>query len=114
MRGNILGIVATAAALVAFGQAARAETLDIVYTGTIESGSTNDTLNLFGGGSLVGDSFTAADVYAGSQIGFGLMFKTFEPRPAFQQYWQRISARPAYARARDLDEALMATPQPAR
>jgi glutathione S-transferase len=24
---------------------------------------------------LVGDSFTAADVYAGSQIGFGLMFK---------------------------------------
>ncbi len=62
---------------------------------------------------LVGDNFTAADVYVGSQIGFGLMFKTFEPRPAFQQYWQRISARPAYARARDLDEALMATPQAA-
>ncbi|MGO9700916.1 MAG: glutathione S-transferase family protein [Xanthobacteraceae bacterium] len=62
---------------------------------------------------LVGDNFTAADVYVGSQIGFGLMFKTFEPRPAFQQYWRRISARPAYARARDLDEALMATPQAA-
>jgi glutathione S-transferase len=75
-----------------------------------------DTLEeaVSGGNFLVGDSFTAADVYAGSQIGFGLMFKTFEPRPAFQQYWQRISARPAYARARDLDEALMATPQPAR
>ncbi len=62
---------------------------------------------------LVGDKFTAADVYAGSQIGFGLMFKTVEPRPAFQQYWQRISARPAYARARDLDEALIAKPQAA-
>ncbi len=62
---------------------------------------------------LVGDSFTAADVYAGSQIGFGLMFKTFEPRPAFQQYWQRISARPAYARARELDEALIAKPKAA-
>ena len=75
-----------------------------------------DTLEeaVSGGNYLVGDSFTAADVYAGSQIGFGLMFKTFEPRPAFQQYWQRISTRPAYARARDLDEALTATPQPAR
>ncbi len=62
---------------------------------------------------LVGDKFTAADVYAGSQIGFGLMFKTVEPRPAFQQYWQRISARPAYARARELDEALIAKPQAA-
>ena len=62
---------------------------------------------------LVGDKFTAADVYVGSQIGFGLMFKTVEPRPAFQQYWQRISARPAYARARDLDEALIAKPQAA-
>jgi glutathione S-transferase len=56
---------------------------------------------------LVGANFTAADVYLGSQIGFGLMFKTIEPRPAFQQYWQRIVARPAYARARQLDDALM-------
>ena len=59
------------------------------------------------GDYLVGDYFTAADVYVGSQIGFGLMFKTIEPRPAFQQYWQRIIARPAYARARQLDDALM-------
>ena len=64
------------------------------------------------GDYLVGDYFTAADVYVGSQIGFGLMFKTIEPRPAVQQYWQRIIARPAYARARQLDDALM-PPQPA-
>jgi len=56
---------------------------------------------------LVGDSFTAADVYVGSQIGFGLMFGTIEKRPAFSSYWQRLSSRPAYARASDLDNAQM-------
>ena len=86
--------------------------------GTIGYGSFQrvmDTLEqaVSGGNYLVGDKFTAADVYAGSQIGFGLMFKTFEPRPAFQKYWQRISARPAYARARELDEALIAKQQAA-
>ncbi len=53
---------------------------------------------------LVGDSFTAADAYLGSQLGFGMMFGTIEKRPAFEQYWQRISARPAYARAKQLDD----------
>jgi len=86
--------------------------------GTIGYGSFQrvmDTLEqaVSGGNYLVGDKFTAADVYAGSQIGFGLMFKTFEPRPAFQHYWQRVSVRPANARARALDEALMAKQQAA-
>jgi glutathione S-transferase len=64
------------------------------------------------GGYLAGDDFTAADLYVGSQIGFGLMFGTIEKRPAFANYWQRISSRPAYARAGKLDDALM-PPQPA-
>ena len=34
---------------------------------------------------LVGDKFTAADVYVGSQIGFGMMFGTIEKRPAFER-----------------------------
>ncbi len=59
------------------------------------------------GNYLVGDSFTAADLYLGSQIGFGLMFGTMEKRPAFTSYWQRLSSRPAYARANELDNALM-------
>ena len=59
------------------------------------------------GNYLVGDSFTAADLYLGSQIGFGLMFGTIEKRPAFASYWQRLSSRPAYARANELDNALM-------
>jgi glutathione S-transferase len=57
---------------------------------------------------LAGGAFSAADLYVGSQIGFGLQFGTIEPRPAFQTYWERISARPAYARATEIDNALLA------
>jgi glutathione S-transferase len=60
------------------------------------------------GNYLVGDSFSAADVYVGSAIGFGLMFGTIENRPAFGQYWQRLSTRPAYLRAKELDDATVA------
>ena len=35
---------------------------------------------------LVGDSFTAADVYLGSGIGFGMQFGVIEKRPAFERY----------------------------
>ena len=57
---------------------------------------------------LVGDSFTAADLYVGSGIGFGMQFGTIEKRPAFEQYWGRISARPAAVRAKEIDDALAA------
>jgi glutathione S-transferase len=57
---------------------------------------------------LTGDSFTAADLYVGSQIGFGMMFGTMEKRPAFEQYWQRLSSRPAYLRAKERDDAWVA------
>lgn len=51
--------------------------------------------------------FTAADVYVGSQIGWGLMFGTIEKRPAFLSYHRRLAARPAARRAEQLDDALM-------
>ena len=57
---------------------------------------------------VVGDRFTAADVYVGSQIGLGLRFGLMEKRPAFERYWQRISARPAAMRAAQIDDALIA------
>jgi glutathione S-transferase len=57
---------------------------------------------------ILGDTFSAADVYVGSAIGFGLMFGTLEKRPAFEQYWQRLSARPACSRAKELDDTLVA------
>jgi glutathione S-transferase len=57
---------------------------------------------------ICGDQFTAADVYVGSQIGWGLMFGSIEPRPAFADYVGRLQARPAAIRAREIDDALIA------
>lgn len=57
---------------------------------------------------LLGERFTAADVYVGSQIAWGLMFKSLPARPAFQAYAERIAARPAAVRARAIDDALIA------
>jgi glutathione S-transferase len=62
---------------------------------------------------LAGDQFTAADVYTGSQIGWGMQFGSFEKRPAFEKYWERIGNRPAAVRAREIDDALMPAPAPA-
>lgn len=53
---------------------------------------------------LVGDTFSAADVYVGAQIGFGMQFNMIEKRPAFEKYWARLSARPAWQRATKLDD----------
>ena len=61
---------------------------------------------------LAGDSFTAADLYVGSHIGFGMQFGSIEKRPAFERYWERISSRPAAVRAKEIDDAL--SPQPPR
>src|SRR5260221_9497366 len=65
------------------------------------------------GDYLVGNSFTAADVYVGSHIAFGMEFGTLEKRPAFERYWERIHNRPAAVRAREIDDALIPPPPPA-
>ena len=57
---------------------------------------------------VAGESFTAADVYVGSHVGFGLMFGTIDKRPAFERYWALISARPAARRAWEIDDKLAA------
>jgi glutathione S-transferase len=56
---------------------------------------------------ILGERFSAADIYCGSQIGFGLMFNSIEKRPAFERYWRSISSRPAAVRARAIDDALI-------
>ena len=61
---------------------------------------------------LVGDRFSAADVYVGSHIGWGMIFGTIEKRPAFERYFARLGSRPAAIRAREIDEALMPKDQP--
>lgn len=55
---------------------------------------------------LLGDQFTAADVYLGSQVMFGLRFKSIEPRPAFVAYAKALAQRPAWQRANAADDAL--------
>jgi glutathione S-transferase len=56
---------------------------------------------------ILGNSFTALDVYLGSGIGWGLRFGSIDKRPAFERYWQRVSARPAAVRAIEIDDALI-------
>jgi glutathione S-transferase len=60
---------------------------------------------------VAGDKFTAADVYFGSQIGWGMQFNGIERRPAFEAYWARLFNRPAAVRAREVDDALIAQAQ---
>ncbi|MDB5465657.1 MAG: Glutathione S-transferase [Phenylobacterium sp.] len=59
---------------------------------------------------LAGDRFSAADLYVGAQIAWGLQFGTIEKRPAFEAYAARLINRPAAVRAREIDDALMAAP----
>lgn len=57
---------------------------------------------------LLGERFSTADVYLGSQITWGLAFGTMEKRPALEAYARRIGSRPAAVRAKELDDALAA------
>jgi glutathione S-transferase len=63
-------------------------------------GSYEDTLDALAtalkpGPYLLGSRFSAADIYLGAQLQWGLMVKSLEPRPVFLQYVDRIAARPA-------------------
>ncbi|HEV2547309.1 MAG TPA: glutathione S-transferase family protein [Stellaceae bacterium] len=66
---------------------------------------------LSAGDYFVGNRFSAVDVYLGAQIGWGMHFGTIEKRPVFERYWERLFARPAAARARAIDDKLVAERQ---
>jgi glutathione S-transferase len=51
-----------------------------------------------GEGWIAGERFTAADVYCGSTVVWGLQFGTLPERPCFGRYRDRLVARPAYQR----------------
>lgn len=79
--------------------------------GTLGYGNYEDTLNalekaLTPGPFLLGERFSAADVYICSQINWGLMTNALEPRPVFLDYKARCSERPAMQRASEQDKAL--------
>lgn len=79
----------------------------MVGYGTFEV--TQDTLRqaVAGEAYIAGPQFSAADVYIGGQIGFGLQFGTIEKCPEFEAYFTRVSDRAAYRRAQEIDDALM-------
>lgn len=56
---------------------------------------------------IAGDRFTAADVYVGSHIGWGLGMQTLPPRAAFLVYAEKLTRRDAYQRAVAKDQALL-------
>ena len=95
------------------GPASEARTLyedkeGMVGYGTL--GAVLDTLEhaLAGGGYVAGERFSAADVYVGSHVGWGLRLGSIEKRDAFSGYWSRLSGREALRRANEIDDALRA------
>jgi len=67
-------------------------------------GSYDDTFNglekaLVPGPFILGQRFSAADVYVGSQIMWGMRMKAIEARPEFQKYTGALMERPAFKRS---------------
>jgi glutathione S-transferase len=56
---------------------------------------------------MADNQLTAADVYAGSQINFRMMFGTIESLPAVEAYLGPLKAPPAFQRANEIDDALL-------
>jgi glutathione S-transferase len=102
------GPVEAAVSAKAFGLLAPPEKAGMVGYGTFEQMA--DTLEKAAAGAapwLLGERFSAADVYLGSQVLWGTMFKTLPERAAFAGYGERLRARPAWQRAAALDDALL-------
>ena len=57
---------------------------------------------------ICGDAFSAADVYVGSQIIWGLQMGTMQARASFEGYAERLTSRDAYRKANELDDAAAA------
>ncbi|GAB1477581.1 glutathione S-transferase family protein [Paracoccaceae bacterium] len=75
--------------------------------GCIEDVVATLTGHLKGRDYFCGAGFSAADVYLGSQIGWGLRFGTLPGNAVLSAYWDRIKERPALMRANAQDDALL-------
>jgi glutathione S-transferase len=60
---------------------------------------------------VCGDAFTAADVYVGSTVDWGLIFGSIPTRPSFEAYAARLRERPAYKQAKAINAARTAQSQ---
>lgn len=79
--------------------------------GTFEA-SVNALEKMLGDRDFVcGKTFTAADVYVGSTVDWGLSFKSMPSRPAFEAYAERLRERPAYKAFKAINNARVAEMQ---
>lgn len=62
---------------------------------------------------ICGERFTAADVYAGAQVSWGVQFGSIPKTPEIEAYLGRILSRPAYQRGMEMDDAAIADFGPA-
>jgi glutathione S-transferase len=60
---------------------------------------------------FLGERYSAADVYVGSAIAWGLQFQLLPERDAFKRYAARLAERPARQRAVAIDEKIAAAKQ---
>jgi len=102
------GPVESAVMNAAAGFQAKPEQSRMLGYGSMETLTAALAAKLEDGGYLAGGAFSAADVYLGSQLGWGLQFKALTPHPAFDRYLALVRDREAYRRAVKIDEDLMA------
>ncbi len=102
------GCVEAAASNKSLGLAPPPEKAAMIGYGSMDDVMRALELAVANGPYILGDRFSAVDVYLGSQIGWGVQFGTLEKRPAFEPYLGRIMSRPAALRAREIDDALIA------
>lgn len=57
---------------------------------------------------ITGESFSAADLYVGSHLDFGLSFKTIPDKKIFIDYVDKLKKRQAYIKASAIDDELVA------
>lgn len=91
-----------------FGFAIPADSVGMAGYGTWDQVMDTLEVALAGSGFIAGDTFSAADIYLGCQIGWGMAYGTVDRRAVFEDYWTRLSARDACRRANAIDDELMA------
>ena len=67
-----------------------------------------DLIDQSGGPWILGERFSAVDVLWGTALGWMLQFGLLDKTPTFTQYAERVAARPASARAREREQAIVA------
>lgn len=75
-------------------------------------GTYEDTIDVLDGALqegpyICGEQFTAADVYVGSHVFWGLQFGSLESRDSFEAYAELVKSRPALHRAQKINEEKM-------